>query len=131
MKRTIALILFVLLLTGLAACSREESDVAQTPSPTVPAASSSSDTSLTGQKEPPASGTDAAPSGNYAAALEYVGRPVSELYAALGQPVETPSYGPSCLTEGAEDGILTYEDFYVWTVRTADEELVHDVYPAE
>ena len=111
MKRTIALILFVLLLTGLAACSREESGVAQTPSPTVPAASSSSDTSL--------------------AALEYVGRPVSELYAALGQPVETPSYGPSCLTEGAEDGILTYEDFYVWTVRTADEELVHDVYPAE
>lgn len=133
MKKCIALLLTALLLAGLCACGGHDEAAAPTAEPTEdPAlAASQSDAALAAQNTPPASGTDAVPSGDMARAMEYVGQPVEELYAALGQPAEEPVYGPSCLTEGAEDGILTYPGFYVWTVRTADGETVQDVYPAE
>ena len=133
MKKCIAMLLTALLLAGLCACGGNDEPPAPTAEPTEDPvlAASQSDAALAAQNTPPASGTDAVPTGDLARAMEYVGRPVEELYAALGQPVEEPTYGPSCLTEGAEDGILTYAGFYVWTVRTADGETVQDVYPAE
>ena len=132
-KSLVALVLVLVLLLGLCACGGHDEAAAPTAEPTEdPAlAASQSDAALAAQNTPPASGTDAVPSGDMARAMEYVGQPVEELYAALGQPAEEPVYGPSCLTEGAEDGILTYDGFYVWAVRTATGELIQDVYPAD
>ena len=62
-----------------------------------------------------------------AAAEGLVGRPVSELYAAIGQPLSA-DYAPSCLEEGAEDGELAYSGFTVYTTRTANAETVYDVF---
>jgi len=61
-----------------------------------------------------------------AAAQGLIGRPVSELYAAIGQPISS-DYAPSCLVEG-EDGELLYDGFTVYTTRTADSETVYDVF---
>lgn len=54
-----------------------------------------------------------------------VGRPVSELYAAIGQPLSA-DYAPSCLIDG-DDGELTYDGFVVYTERGADYETVYAV----
>lgn len=62
-----------------------------------------------------------------ATAANLVGRPVSELYAAIGQPVSS-DYAPSCLVEGGEDGELTYNGFTVYTVKDASGETVYDVF---
>lgn len=83
--------------------------------------------------EIPASDTDAAPAvtvvpgEDYERARECIGLSVDELIAALGEP-ESRQYASSCETENAEDGMLFYEGFYVWTLRTDESELVRDVY---
>lgn len=59
-------------------------------------------------------------------AMGLVGRPVSELYAAIGQPVSS-DYAPSCLVEGGEDGELAYNGFTVYTVKDSSGETVYDV----
>lgn len=55
-----------------------------------------------------------------------IGRPVSELYAAIGHP-SASDYAPSCLVEGGEDGELTYNGFVVYTTREAGNETVYAV----
>ena len=125
---------------GLAACAAGGGTgaPAATEAPATPTqeeilAASAADAAELGEDTPPASDTDA---DIFAAAFEEAGRcvgqPVDELYQALGEPTEA-SYAASCLEEDAEDGILIYSDFgfYVWTLRTADAELVHAVYPLE
>lgn len=79
--------------------------------------------------EPPASMTDIEEYDTtlYETALEYVGCPVEELYDAIGEPNET-QYAASCAEENAEDGMLFYDGFYVWSLRTEEDELVYDVY---
>ena len=52
--------------------------------------------------------------------------PVSELYAAIGQP-NFSEYGPGCLEPDSEDGELYYDGFTVYTVRTDAGEYVYDV----
>ena len=52
--------------------------------------------------------------------------PVSELYAAIGQP-NFSDYAPGCLEPDSEDGELHYDGFVVYTVRTATREYVYDV----
>mgnify|MGYP001045206213 CR=1 FL=1 len=60
-------------------------------------------------------------------ALGLIDQPVSELYAAIGQPLSA-DYAPSCLEVGGEDGELTYDGFTVYTVKSADgSETVYDV----
>lgn len=59
-------------------------------------------------------------------AQSLIGRPVSELYAAIGKP-NSSDYAPSCLVEGAEDGELFYDGFTVYTEKGADYENVYDV----
>ena len=54
-----------------------------------------------------------------------VGRPVSELYAAIGKPLSA-DYAPSCLIDG-DDGELAYDGFVVYTERGADYETVYAV----
>lgn len=64
----------------------------------------------------------------YEAALACVGRSVEELYEAIGTPPGGSQYAASCLEENAEDGMLHYEGFYVWTVKNESGETVHQVY---
>ena len=59
------------------------------------------------------------------AALAFVGRPASELVAALGAPSST-AYAPSCLGSG-EDGEWFYDGFTVYTYREGDVETIQDV----
>ena len=63
----------------------------------------------------------------YDAALAYVGASVEELYDAIGEP-ESSQYASSCEQDNADDGMLFYDGFYVWTLRTADGETVRAVY---
>ena len=61
-----------------------------------------------------------------AVAQGLVGRPVSELYAAIGRPISS-DYAPSCLIDG-EDGELVYDGFVVYTEKGADYETVYAVF---
>lgn len=146
MKRLIALLLACMMIFALCACNKDSGTVDSTPKPTaVPknaakeVAASNSDAAANAQSHvPPASSTDteedadtAAIPGdvlvNMAIAEAYVGQSVELLYEALGEPAEEPQYAASCLEEGAEDGMLLYDGFYVWTIRTDTEETVHSV----
>lgn len=54
-----------------------------------------------------------------------IGREVSELYDAIGEPAES-SYASSCLGSG-EDGELHYDGFTVYTYREANSEIIQNV----
>ncbi len=56
-------------------------------------------------------------------AEELVGHDVQELYDAIGKP-KSAVYTASCLVEGGEDGILTYDGFFVSTTRSNGSEFV-------
>ena len=59
-------------------------------------------------------------------AMSLIGHSVSELYAAIGQPISS-DYAPGCVEPDSEDGELIYSGFTVYTVRTASREYVYDV----
>ena len=59
-------------------------------------------------------------------AAAFIGRSVSELTAALGEPADS-SYAASCMGEGGEDGELFYDGFTVYTYRKDGQETVQDV----
>lgn len=61
-----------------------------------------------------------------AIAISLIDHPVSELYAAIGQPI-TSDYAPGCVEPNSEDGELIYDGFTVYTVRTSTQEYVYDV----
>ncbi len=58
-------------------------------------------------------------------AQAYIGKSVSSLIAAIGQP-KGSDYAPSCLGDG-EDGELFYDGFTVYTYRVNGTETVQDV----
>lgn len=58
-------------------------------------------------------------------AAAYIGKSVSSLIAAIGQP-KGSDYAPSCLGDG-EDGELFYDGFTVYTYRVNGTETVQDV----
>ena len=63
----------------------------------------------------------------YTIAQGLVGETVETLYEAIGEPTGGSEYASSCLVEGADDGMLYYDDFYVFTVRTETEETVEAI----
>ena len=70
---------------------------------------------------------EATPAGDLKTIAEgLIGHPVSELYAAIGQPIAS-DYAPGCVEPNSEDGELIYSGFTVYTVRTATQEYVYDV----
>lgn len=77
--------------------------------------------------EPEADAAESAPDPRYEQAQEYIGHTAEELFAAIGEP-DSSQYASSCEVDGGEDGMQFYDGFYVWTLRTADEELVRAVY---
>lgn len=131
MKKFFAILLALALTAGLSACSLTESEAQTEEENTLTEeeiqAASESD-ALTAETERPASETDASLDQSvYEAALACVGLTVEELYDAVGEPSDS-QYAASCEEENAEDGMLFYDGFYVWTVKTETEEIVHDVY---
>lgn len=139
MKKIFALLLVLGLMMGLAACGAEPEaeenlvplePVEATDEPLEEEVLRASETNAAALAEavPPASATDTSlDQAAYDKAQELVGASVEELYAAIGEPTET-QYAASCLEDNAEDGMLFYEGFYVWSLRTAEEEIVHAIY---
>ena len=133
MKRLLSLLLVCMMLAGLAACRRdevpEEPEATNTPAPQEILAASASDAAEAKQTHvPPASSSDAVLDDQaYGIALGYIDQPASALISAIGQPYST-EYSASCEQEGAEDGMLHYNGFSVWTMRTATGEIVRNVY---
>ncbi len=106
-----------------------QSEPVQTePVQTAPEESASEDAVQTGTSQvdnapaPEAGGEDLK-----AIAEGLVGRPVSELYAAIGNPLSS-SYAPSCLVVDGEDGELIYDGFVVYTEKGPDYETVYAVF---
>ena len=150
MKKLLLTLTICALALSLVACRKDGSDRADakpTPTPNWSDVLAASASDAANAKTPPASATDAtaqptveqtpevkaasAPAtaqDAYEKARACIGLSVQELYDAVGQPTGEPVYGPSCLQVDAEDGMLPYDGFSVWTVRSADAETVHDVY---
>lgn len=138
MKKIIALLLVLGLMMSFAACgakteTNEDPVLSEPIEPTaVPVeeimlASETNAASLA-EAVPPASATNTSLDQEaYDKAQELVGASVEDLYEAIGEPTDT-QYASSCLEENAEDGMLFYNGFYVWSLRTTDEETVHAVY---
>lgn len=143
MKKIIALLLMLGLMVSLCACGGQKEEtvpVSENLVPMVPvepenvagmeellAASETNAAELAAQ-EPPASATDTDMDEEaYAAAQAFIGQSAADMKAAIGEPTSV-QYASSCLEEGAEDGMLFYPGFYVWTVRNGADETVHDVY---
>ena len=124
MKKLTALISALALMFLLCACSGAAGD---TPSESVSQAPEASQTVSDG----PVQNTEdpvETPTDPKAIAIELSERraPVSELYAAIGEP-SFSDYAPGCIEPDSEDGELHYDGFVVYTVRTATREYVYDV----
>lgn len=145
MRKTLSLLLCAVLALSLTACGAaapENGDLepltpVETPAAVGDMEDASAAEALTPASEPepeddlPASATDAVVDEEALAAAEAcVGQPVEALYEAVGEPTGGAQYAASCLEENAEDGMLFYDElgFYVWTVKGAAEEIVHEVY---
>lgn len=139
MKRIFALLCALGLVMSFTACGAKTENnenlvplepVEATAEPTVEEIMLASETNAAALAEavPPASATDTSlDQAAYDKAQELVGASVEELYEAIGEPTDS-QYASSCLEENAEDGMLFYNGFYVWSLRGADGEIVHAVY---
>ena len=146
MKKTIAIILAVLLLLSFAACGDAEdaaidaiggqdgpevsatAEPEKTPEPTpAPEASEEPAPEVEATPEPtPEPTPEAAPENDLKATAEsFIGAALEELIAVIGEP-ESSDYAPSCLGEG-EDGNLYYDGFVVYTYRENGTETVEYV----
>jgi len=148
MKRLLITALAAAAVLCLCACGAadEPERVPVTPVQPHEAAEPASGSEAAPPAEAPASGTDIAepPAAEEPAAEEedasaremqarfeqaeaLIGHPAQELFDILGEP-ESSQYASSCEVDGGEDGMLFYDGFYVWTLRTAEEETVRAVY---
>ncbi len=138
MKKTIAIMLALLMLLSLAACGEEKdaavdsiggqdgpevtvtATIKETPEPTPEAT-----VELTPEPTPEPT-PEADPAAELKATAEsFIGAAVEELIAAIGEP-ESSDYAPSCIGPG-EDGNLYYEGFIVYTYREDGTETVEYV----
>lgn len=137
MKKTMALLFALGLIMSFAACGAktdadlvtlEPVDATAEPTQEEILLASETNAAALAQMTPPASATDTSlDQVAYEKAQEMVGASVEELYEAIGEPSDS-QYATSCLEENAEDGMLFYNGFYVWSLRRADEEIIHEVY---
>lgn len=146
MKKMFALLLVLGLMVSLCACGgQEEVETAQVSENLVPmepvepieaeadgmeevVVASETNAAVLAAQEPPASATDVELDEEaYATAQEFIGQSAADMQAVIGEPTSV-QYAASCLEEGADDGMLFYPGFYVWTVRNGADETVHNVY---
>ena len=134
MKKILALLLAALMALALAGCGGN----AETPVPTeVPATEAPAATEVPASEEPAVTEAPAEPEGDgaedrVAGMIEQVlslkGKPVQELYDAIGMPTGEAEYASSCLVTGGKDGVLPYDGFTVYTLVQPDgTETVYDV----
>lgn len=60
-------------------------------------------------------------------ATHYVNMDITSLIEAIGEP-NSREYAQSCFYDNAEDGVLEYNGFTVYTYKFADREIIADVY---
>ena len=134
-RKIIAALLLVSALFALAGCGAQAQTEPQMADPT-PAAETAAPTPEMQSVLPGSnlsSGTQSAPADEQGKldeakleeAMKYIDHDVSELYAAIGEPLDS-SYASSCIGPG-DDGELYYEGFTVATYREGDRETVRDV----
>ena len=118
MKKLMTAILACALLLSLCAC-----DKAQQETPNATTAATTAATVATTTPDP----TEATQQAQNLIDLakSCIDKPVSELYALIGQP-DSSDYAPSCMGDG-EDGNLYYDGFIVYTYKEGDTETVHYV----
>lgn len=143
MKRTLIAVFCAVLALCLTGCGAEAApeptpeELSPTLAPVIPVEEVMEASAADAEEmaaEVPASATDTALDEEaFAAAESCIGLSVEELYDAVGEPTGDVSYASSCLEENAEDGMLFYDElgFYVWSVRNAEGETVHAVYPLD
>ncbi len=135
MKKIAAVLLCAVLMLSLAGCGGSKD---ASPAPTaIPAATAAPTPTQAPSAEPfaaepeatagPAENTD-----EVAEKIELVrsliGKPVAELYDAIGKPATEGDYASSCLVTGGKDGMLYYDGFTVYTLVQPDgSETVYDV----
>lgn len=135
MRKTLILLLAAALFVTVSACSLTQ-QAPPTPSPvptedpSVILAASDTNTAAAAQSHvPPVSDTNTVVNSDpYRQAITYIGQPVADLYAAIGQPLEAGIYAASTVQSGADDGTLHYNGFFVQTLRSEAGEFVYDVY---
>ena len=123
MKKMISIFLLMSMMMLLCACGNSAPAATPTPAPAASEAPAAvlPDAVLSEVEE------EAEPEENelLAAAKEFIDKPLSELIAAIGEPISS-DYAPSCLGSG-EDGELQYDGFTVYTYKEGDTETVTDV----
>ena len=108
MKKILALLLAALMALALAGCGGNT----ETPAPA----------------EPEGDGAEDEVAGLIEQVLALKGKPVQELYDAIGMPTGEAEYASSCLVTGGKDGVLPYDGFTVYTLVQPDgTETVYDV----
>lgn len=124
MKKLLTLLLCFALVFSLCACGGES---AETPNEEKePAVNQEPETNDPSAQEPePGEDPSEEPQDMVELVKGYIDKPIEELYAVIGEPLDT-DYAPSCLGDG-EDGMLIYDGFIVYTYREGDSEVVFDV----
>ena len=124
MKRNLILsflcLICALLLIGCGNSAPEESPAPSQPAETAVPSAALPDAGLEPAGEPTP----------YEIAQKYVDRPLEELIAAIGEPLSSV-YGPSCLIQGAQDGQLQYDGFWIYSLKDGEMETVKDVLEGE
>ena len=126
MKKILIPLLCALLIPALAGCGGSKTEA---PAPTAIPAATQAPAAETKAPEPAPAELDTSElEAKIAAVKALIGRPVEELYDAIGEPAGGSDYGPSCLVTGGKDGMLYYDGFTVYTLVQPDgSESVYDV----
>lgn len=123
MKKLISIILLCATAVLLCACGSAAPDKSSSGGSAVPPMQTASGSDTQAAADAPEE--KAAENEQKIIAESYIGKEVSELYAAIGEP-ESVSYASSCLGSG-EDGELVYNGFTVYTYKEGDSEVVQNV----
>ena len=123
MKKLISIILLCATAVLLCACGSAAPDKSSSGGSAVPPMQTASGSDTQAAADAPEE--KAAENEQKIIAESYIGKEVSELYDAIGEP-ESVSYASSCLGSG-EDGELVYNGFTVYTYKESDSEVVQNV----
>ena len=139
MKKTIAIILALMMVLSLAACGGEKETIDSIGGQDGPEVTATATPAVTPEPTPaPETTPEATPAPEVTSepveepkddlkttAESFIGAALEELIAAIGEP-ESSDYAPSCLGPG-EDGNLYYDGFVVYTYREDGTETVEYV----
>ena len=123
MKKLISIILLCATAVLLCACGSAAPDKSSSGGSAVPPMQTASGSNTQAAADAPEE--KAAENEQKIIAESYIGKEVSELYDAIGEPGSV-SYASSCLDSG-EDGELVYNGFTVYTYKEGDSEVVQNV----